>query len=312
MEKNESEHRFSLIPVPLIRRLYTSKNAYNEIISYGICDSAFRMFDDDEADLESACKHAIYCYFRKRDNLTSSITATMEFIEGEEDFLCTDRGGDCFDTYGNINSEMVEAFYSYATSNESLKNELLEWYKITKTLDMFRMSAKNINALIDDWKGISASISSGTAFCPISLNFIIDWRDHANNEEENARLAMLMGIASIIGMKKKYALTTKSFILARMFGCNTVKELELLTKSDSKIMTSYMKYSSRRIYEKLRDSLLSSGRVKVFLGYGKRTIVSTHHDFESIKTDLASRYKRQDRQSMKLQRDELKVLIDSS
>ena len=307
MGKDDIKHRFSLIPVSLIRTLYTSKNAYNDLLNYGICDASFRMFNDDVWDLKRACRHAIYCWFRKRDSLTERIANGIQELENY-----VEPYYECFDTLGNVDEELVMSFRSYAKNNEPLDNHLLEWYRVTKALEAFQLSCSSVESVISAWERLAPSTYSKDAFCPISLSFIIEWSERDKVGEDRAKLALYMGISSIIGMKKKFALTTKGLIVSRMFGCNTTKDLDSLIKHNKDIADAYKKFSSRRIYEKLRDGLLTIGLVKVFLGYGKRTIVSTRYDFESIKTELASRYRKKHRQSMRLQRDELKALIDSS
>lgn len=314
MGKDDIKHRYSLIPVPLIRTLFTSKSAYDDLLSYGVCDAAFRMFNDDVADLERASRHVIYCWYRKRDALTVKLAKVMQRLEDKGDILCVEPSCLCFDTIGNINEELVMNFYSYASTDDALRKDMLEWYRVTKALEAFRLSCSSVEFVIDAWERLAPPTGAKDAFCPISLEFIIKWRERDNGDEDKAKLALFMGIASIIGMQKKFALTTKGLIISRMFGCNTTKELDVLVDNNGTIAEAFKRFASRRIFEKLRDGLLASNHVKVVLGYGKRTIISIRYDFNSIKAELASRYRKNERfsQSRIQMKKELKELINSS
>jgi hypothetical protein len=124
-----------------------------------------------------------------------------------------------------------------------------------------------------------------------------------------------MGVLSIVGMGKKYAFTTLSLIKCRMFGFTSTTELKkaLGLKKNQKLKELYEHYTSRRHIDQLRNDLMRSGLIKVWMGYGKGTIIATAHTWDDIKLELVEQLRKKQGKSLQItnkrQRDELTQLL---
>lgn len=91
-------------------------------------------------------------------------------------------------------------------------------------------------------------------------------------EEERATWAFYFGICSLTG-KKVYAKTTAPMLLARMFGCKTVKQCNELMRQRPDLKVLYDKYATRYHYERLKDRVVGY-RLASIAGWKRNTYVS--------------------------------------
>ena len=100
-----------------------------------------------------------------------------------------------------------------------------------------------------------------------------------------------------------------------MFGFTSTTEMKkaLGLKKNNKLKELYDHYTTYRQFDKLRNDLVESGLVKVWTGYGKRTIIATAHSFDDIKKELADYIRKKQgistKDIAKRQRDELTKML---
>lgn len=329
----EVSKRFVLIPLPLVRELFVPKYSADNIIGFGIYEAAKALYkgiklDDSDNDF---LKDLFYCYYHDKEALPNNLTQMIEELADNE-FLTLDVDYNGFDGHGMFNPEEEiggivlylnegKEFYQshhYPNMPDSLSFTVeeftcaaLEWCRIRAVLKRFELkgSVSYIinchNSLNDDYRG--------EPVCAIGVNFLFSFLNNAHSEYERLKLALLMGISSIIGMKRKWTATTKEMILCRMFGCKNKKELDGLL-SNKKAKEVYDKYSTRKRFERLRDDLLVSDMVRCIIGFGRRTYISMLCSFDEIKADIAASIAKKKREKIKAKnrnhRKELASLIE--
>ena len=283
---------FYTIPIPLIKSLFIKPDAYNELLHAGGYLSAKRVSSYKDEDV---IKHLTYCWYRQKDALTHSLITQIE-NSLDEDLLEDDYG--LFDTDGyfdtmNIYDDVMQfgAFASLCRENPDFFKEVKDWHDVyifDKTCNM-----KIEGSVIAETIRIGRSLPDFGQNYPYSIinpNFLILYRDKNKTERARAEMAMLLAINSITG-KQEWACTTRSFIIARMFGAKKVEELEQslqgrTAKETKQLKEAYDKYTTRRIFDSMRDKLMVRGLVKCWVPFAKRVFVSPTKKFEEIEDDV--------------------------
>jgi len=297
------EVRFVKIPVSLIRQLIDPDYSVYHLVDYVIYQAAENMFNGFSiANNDKFCKDLIYHYYKENlpNGLTECLNTLVEndFLTIDEDYEGFDGNGE-FDPENNIGEireylnrkltekEKDEEDYDMGFTPEYFSDLANEWCRIRAVLRVFNLSY-DAGIVMQNCHKLQRLVT-GNTFCPIGISFLINYLRNANTEIDRIMLAVLLGINSIIGLKKRFAFTTQSLIKSRMFGFASPKELEkfLSFKKNIKVKEKYDYYTSHRQFDKLRSELTRKGLVKVWMGYGKRTILATSHDWDSIKEAVA-------------------------
>jgi hypothetical protein len=119
----------------------------------------------------------------------------------------------------------------------------------------------------------------------ISPNYLMDLRDKCRTEKDRVRVAMLLSISSIVGAKR-FAATTKKHIIYRMFGAKNDSELQN-NLCDQSLRACYEKYTTRKVFDKLRDELLIRNMLKCYHGHAGRLYVSNQFRFFELVDEIA-------------------------
>ncbi len=316
--------RYVRIPVSLIRQLVMPEYSVYHLVDYGIYEAAKDIFEPmNILNNDAFQKDLIYNFYRTEGSLTDELINCLDEL-AENNILSVDeyyRGHtidgefdptiemDCLNDYlsGKVDSESLSFTREYFTAIAN------EYCRIRAVLHRFGLSG-NVGNIIKRHNELLRLVE-GNAFAPVGIGFLIDYLSKANSEKDRMRLALLMGILSILGLSKRFSFTSLSLIKCRMFGFSSPKELEkaLALKKNQKLKELYYYYTSHRQFDKLRNDLLNSGLVKVWTGYGKRTIIATAHSWENIKFDIAEYIRKKQgfstQDAAKRQRDELAKLL---
>ena len=271
---------FILVPVPMIKELMTRTDGINVILMYGLYHSARKQ----KTTAGEPFRQLLYCYFRETDVLTPSLKLQLDNFVDEGKI--SDDIGCAFGSYGSEFSPEteVEELSLLCKENLELQNEILEWYKIVQ---FYKLSNLALNG-----NAIAATIScakkfgefQGEPYAMISPNLMIDLRDKGQAEKDRVRMAMLLAICSIVGTKR-FAATTKKQIIKRMFGAKNDDELSnnLLNKS---LNSCFSKYTTRKVFDKIRDELLAKNLLKCYHGHAGRIYISNKFSFSELLDEI--------------------------
>lgn len=321
---------FYIIPVPMLRILFTNTDAYNVLSHVGCYISARKSskYEDDEV-----IRHLTYCYFRRKHELTSDLVRALEYYY--DDGQLEDATG--LFTFG-LNDE--EIFFGDEANFEGIEDEVEPYSPLGLIANAYRKD-KDIREYAKEWHDvyqfdktcnirISGEVISNTIrlgrkynyanqpYAMINPNFLLDYRNKNKTERERAEFAMLLAISSIVG-EKEWAATTRNLIIARMFGAKDSDGLEDALKGCSQkegklLKEAFDKYTTRRIFESMRDELISKGLIKCWAPYSHRVFVSISHKLEEIENDIKFflRRKQSPKEQMKQDTTRLKELINTS
>ena len=297
---------FYTIPVPLIKRLFINTDAYNELLHAGCYLSAKRVSSYEDTDV---IRHLAYCWFRAREELTPSL---VTYIESSFDEELLEDDNYLFNSDGSLNDE--EAYFVNDEFFEGVENQeepftplgMLAngcrldpdlWEKVKEWHDIYVFDKECKlyirGSTIEETIRIGKSLPDFGQNYPYALvnpSFLIDYRKKNRTERARAEMAMLLAINSITG-KQEWAGTTRGFIIARMFGAKKVDEIEQAlqgrTDKETKLLQeAYEKYTTRRMFDSMRDKLMARGLVKCWVPYAKRVFVSPSKRFEEIEEDV--------------------------
>lgn len=320
---------FYIIPVPMLRILFTNTDAYNVLSHVGCYISARKSskYEDEEV-----IRHLTYCYFRRKHELTSDLVRLLEYYYDGQ--LEDDTG---LFTFG-LNDE--EIFFGDEANFEGIEDEVEPYSPLGLIANAYRKD-KDIREYAKEWHDvyqfdktcninisgglISNTIRLGTKYnyanqpyAMINPNFLLDYRNKNKTERARAEFAMLLAISSIVG-EKGWAATTRNLIIARMFGAKDSDGLEDALKGCSQkegklLKEAFDKYTTRRIFESMRDNLISKGLIKCWTPYSHRVFVSISHKLEEIENDIKFFLKRKQspKEQMKQDTTRLKELINTS
>ena len=315
---------FYTIPVPLIKRLFVNPDAYNELLHAGGYFSAKRVSSYSNDDV---LKHLVYCWYRQRDMLTPSIINDIE--NGmNEDVLEDDYG--LFDTDGTLIGSTcflnddglsdgcepetpIDHFGLFCKENLDFMEKAIEWHDVYVFYNECKV--RFTGHVIAETIRIGKPLSNLATNCPyaiISPHFLMDYRDKNKTERARAELAMLLAINSITG-KQEWAATTTGFIKARMFGAKNVEGLDDALHGNSSKETQQLKaaceqYTTRRIFESMRDSLMRRGLIKCWVPQAKRVFVSPTKKLEEIETEILEFLKRKTSPKEQIKKDTERLL----
>ena len=313
MENEQKKRQYILIPLPLVRELFMPMRSADFILGYGLVDAAHRLYKRGEgfAQHPDFLNDLFYCYYHQPDDLPDDIKSALDSM-AEDYTIAPDQYYRGFGADGKFNPEeevfsLTEYFRKHPNSH--LEDAVWEWCIVRATLD--RMGFEKASACYEIEKyNLLHGDFTGEPLCSVGASFLWKYLQKAKSTDDRFKLAMLMGISSLIGNKRKWVATTKEMIMCRAFGCKNPKALQQLTKSSKQAIELFEKYSTRRVFEKFRTQLLSEGLIETFFGYGRRTYISITKPFDEIKVSIAMEIaKKQQKEAARSQRNELKMLL---
>ena len=289
--------RYVRIPVCLIRQLVVPEYSVEHLVSYCVYEAAMDIYKPNSiANDEAFQKDLIYNYYASNGALTDELINCLDDLQ-DADLISFDECYKGNTTEGDFQPDFeIEGLTDFLAGNEDdrldfTKDHFLEianeWCRIRAVLFKFRLSG-NVENIIRKHNEMQRLVK-GNAFAPVGIIFFLNYLNNTKTEKDRIKLALFLGIKSIIGMGKKYAVTTLSLIKCRMFGFSAPKELEkaLAMKKNKRLKDQVEHYTTHRQFDKLRRELTGE-LVKVWVGYGRRTIIATAYDWDDIKLDVAN------------------------
>lgn len=273
---------FVMIPVQMIKEVMVNTNGIDVILCYGLYHSARKQ----KTDIESfePLRQLMYCYHRNTKAITPSLSQQLEErIEAGD--ICIDEVYNGFNG-PEFNPELeMEGLCQLVQNDKELKEEIWEWYDM---LQFYKLAE-----LVQNGNAIAQTIAvakrygrfDGEPYAMISTHLLITLRDKFRTEKDRAALAMLLSICSIIG-KKNFAATTKKHIIYRMFGSKNEEGLKenLCSKP---LKACHQKYTTRKVFDNLRDELFKRSLLKCYHGHAGRVYVSNKFCFQELIDDIA-------------------------
>ena len=283
---------FVMIPLPMIKVLFQTPNAFEKILSTGIYKSAFRQRIAGE---DRPLMQMVYCWYAKKECLTASIREKLEELLKQDVWFDDDcyRG---FDTNGNFTAgvELYNGLFDYVKKDNDFFKAIEEWYAIYQFNGLigFSQGGEQITRIIERADTELAKDNTQPYALVNPNTFFYHAKTHTK-ERERARLAMGMAISTIVG-SKEFAATSKSQIAMRMFGCKNDEELEK-TLQDHSLKECYDRYTTRKIFDRLRDDLLEKGYIKCYHGHAGKVYVSTRNTVDKLDTFIKKEKKQPNR-----------------
>lgn len=277
----EESNKLKYIRFPLyfIRDMLVDKDVgIRKMLLFGYCLAADRL----DVDVYNAYRQTVYCYYQYVKDPDSMRAIIPTYIK-EEIELLVDYGQFDYDPdhYGfgsdgvlNVEHE-ISQLMEHGRKEPKFHRMVLDYHRIRSTADLFGISISVIDSVIAQYRKYSDESAKHTRWVSIKIGLLFEYMNQPKTEYQVLLLAAYMGVKAIIG-NKPYARTTKSYILANMFGCMNETELQTLLIENGTLAELHKKYSSRKMFEKLNKELQKSGFVPEWLPNGKSgTFVST-------------------------------------
>ena len=275
----ESKLNYIRFPLYFIRDMLVDKDVgIKKMLLFGYCLAADRL----DVDEYNAYCQTVYCYYQYVKDPDSMRAIIPTYIKEEIDMLINHRQFDYDpDHYGFGCDGVLDVEHEISQLMEHGRKEpkfhkiVLEFHRIRSTADLFGINVTDIDSVIDQYRKYSDESAKHTRWVSVKIGLLFEYMNQPKTEYQVMLLAAYMGVKAIIG-NKPYARTTKSYILANMFGCMNETELQTLLIKNETLAELYHKYSSRKMFEKLNKELQKSGFVPEWLPNGKSgTFVST-------------------------------------
>ena len=273
---------FVIVPVPMIKELLLRTDGIETILKYGLYHSA--RLQNTGLEPTDMIRQLLYCFHRQQKALTISLKNTLDkLVESGDLYIDEDYNG----FYGpDFNpEESINDLTEICKNDESLKDEICEWYDLYQFYSLANIEENGYAMEATAKIGRKYDDYEGSPYAMFSPNLLIDLRDRYRTEQDRVRLAMLLSIISIVG-KKRFAATTKKHIIFRMFGAKSEEELNANLKNKA-LDACYQKYTTRKVFDKLRDELLTRKLLKCYHGHAGRVYVSNQYSFNELIDEIA-------------------------
>ncbi len=289
MESNRLNYiRF---PLYLIRDILVDKDVgIRKMLLFGFSLVAERQ----DVDEYNAYRQVVYCFYqyskansedpdysRKPKDKRAILPTYIITQIGNLAYRCQfDVNEDYYgwDGSGSIDVDReIDQLMLYGKSDPKFHEMVLEFHRLRNTADLFTISINNMDATIAEYRKYCSEGAKHTRWVSVKIGLLFEFISQNKTEYQIMLLAAYMGVKAIIG-NKPFARTTKSYILANMFGCMNEQELQtlLVEPGNETLAELYKKYSTRKMFEKINIDLQEKGFVPEWLPMGKAgTYVST-------------------------------------
>ena len=221
-EKEEEDKNYFQFPLHLLRDLFKDKHkCLNNIISYGV----YAFANTYSINKDSMFKHTIYKYFRRKDELPSSIVERLK--EYEVHGLLSDHTdiSQLFDTKGNFDAEtQIQEFYEIFEDDLDFFDELADWYKSVMVYKKFGITGDYLYTY-SQGKKIAETILPKEPIPMMNKKKLFEYRDNEKSDHELLKFAVILAMNSILG-KSSVRFTNKDMIFSRAFGYKDIKQLK--------------------------------------------------------------------------------------
>jgi hypothetical protein len=178
------------------------------------------------------------------------------------------------DAFINIREVMSNIMY-YAGYVHTLKLEHGDDEKKMKSAgEYFGITWGSVNGSFREGRELFDSIPENTPKVGINKEVLFDFYKNHKTQDEIAVLLAFLALKSIIG-DKPYIRTTNEFMIARMGGYASIKDMP------DPLPDPLKKYNSRRMLDKIKFELQTGWNVKYYARYIKGFYVSIYNPSES-------------------------------
>lgn len=265
--------KFLLFPTTMLQKILLSQDGYEECIKIGILHTAIKIFS--KYDFELCGEEILFICREYNQNKKMFAPFSYDSRRWLEDLI------ECED----------EAYIVNCGAEDSPPDEVRLYAAIRKAFYLL-----DINKSVNHYIGVFTEFSNyikldwKKSFVAVNTTFIFRYRDYAEksrkNERERILFCLQMGIAGIIGMRRDWATTNQALIKARMFGFESVKELEKFraAKNSPRWLKALIeKYTTRRVFDGLINEIKERGWCKTIEGTPYRcTVISITKHFPKI------------------------------
>ncbi|MBR3456165.1 MAG: hypothetical protein IKH26_12685 [Bacteroidaceae bacterium] len=292
-EKKSRWGKYLAIPIPFIRLLVTQPEKTDSVITYCLYEATIRM-DPYPTDVLT---QVVYEYVRhvrgQKSELPEEIINFIDDLVEDAKFgIDEDYMG--FDSKGHFDpAEEVEQLGAYMHIRDPVYAIAREWFCVRRTWNSYDLQ-------IPDFKRVRAVHNEYAAFhfpwkpfawCKFDnlLKYLKRYNSGELTELERVVFAMYLALKSIKG-EKAYTHATESWIWARTFGVNKEADFQreiLENPKRAKAAELYRKYSTRRMFDKLRKLLVKWEFVRSCFGkQGRGTFFSCFYDEKDLRRIL--------------------------
>lgn len=239
--------QYFFIPVCLFRDMAVNRvEVIENMIHYGVYHYAMTANFNEHTLLSKF----IYAALRKKQTIPIEIVSKIEKIDGDlflsDDFAFNSSG------YFEPDEELMEFLDSLFERDDTLKNDVLEFAKVSASLDFYGLTS-DIGKIIKFGRFVDNNIPNGYPRANVRRDKLFEFYNNDKSERELIKYAVYLSILSIVGKSKTPKLTNKKMVFARAFGYRNDKEIcELNTKPKL-----YEKYTtetvSRNILNEVED-----------------------------------------------------------
>jgi len=248
MSDEKGEFKYIQFPLCLLRMTYHNPfEGFNSILNFGIVhySKSFTSYD-----IKDVAKQLMYCYYRDRDFIQSSLLEAMElYIESTELTVDEDYNGficNSFDAEDSI-FNLLEIF----AKDEKVKQMAITFHQlrqVRQNLSLTKFSTDNIlrqyEMAVKYQRDFEAKF--GTDVMPtIKATKLMEARNTLNNLDY---FRAYIAIKSTYG-RNLFSTSNKIAVLARMLGLKSKEAFEFYTgnscKQDKNLLPTFKKYSQR-------------------------------------------------------------------
>lgn len=174
------------------------------------------------------------------------------------------------DAFDNIKM-VCDNIMDYAIYKHSLKMELgTEKDRMQAALKYYAIKPGDLKRMTDNGKMLNNSIPERNPLTSINTNMIFDFYKNYKTEFDISCFLAFAAIKSILG-KKDYCKTNKELIIARIFGYNSINDLQYsnikpdrYNKDKTKKYELFLKYSKRYQIDKILNQLQTDWNLRLF------------------------------------------------
>ena len=280
--ESQKEYRYLYIPLSFLQ-LRNKKNQLpiDKIRGWAIINFARNI----NYDLKSVMNQTLYCYYRKRNNISNNIYLQIEDAI-ENGTLIIDE-----DYYGFSGSEFnpeyeMETFEPFFNENQDFKNECISNYQFNNALKNSGIIADFENCY-SDYNSLNGTLkkyeheNGKDIYVSIKSKYLIDT---LKGKIPLNMFSFIVAIKSII-QKRNFSKTYKDVIIRRMFGCKTDEVFMKYLNKNSFIKPLVDKINKRYQFDKLMKET-QNREFFTYLSPGRGYFVSTKYDVEKLKNEI--------------------------
>lgn len=200
--------------------------------------------------------------------------------------------------FDNIHSVMADGI-DYAIHAQSRK------YDHEDIKDNIKAAAHYLGLCLPDsynyQRGSALLRGEGKVMVNVSRHMLFEFYEHQKSEVEVACFCAFTGIKSILG-KKPFVKITNAFLLARMFGFDSISDMPGQIQSGS----LFQKYSSRYHLDRIKGDLIENWGLKLYARSMRGFYVSLSLSYEDLVRHAESN--RKSRQVKKRKAEEAEIV----